>query len=373
MSITIETYINLALDAQENFLSYKKRSELQVSRWEFTDGKRYSPCPYWFERNQQPVGRVTEGQDETSYGKDENGLIWVSHQDSLINVVAYYEHLESRLIIRSYNDGKLVSIEDILYEKGRPIRYIEFNCRNGLTIENTICYEENYNYNNEALVTIKALTYQSNKLSVTVQYNLFYDLDGQLDRIIDQSGILIYIYLSQYQAEMLYEEVCRELPDAIKQVIKQIAQKTQTEKICYLNIYATGDPYTTADAIFHPALERIRIDQLNNGASLYSIWNVGNHPIRYQAGIDEKSILNKMVMLYLHWSLQDWDWHIRAYKIWFEAIMKCNQIDWSKLIYCTDDFIIVFDDGELDLPGGDLAKFVPTYKLDLLRTRALTK
>ena len=44
--------------------------------------------------------------------------------------------------------------------------------------------------------------------------------------------------------------------------------------------------------IFHPALDKIRQEQLNDVDGNNDIWNTGEHPVKYQESIENKDVID---------------------------------------------------------------------------------
>ena len=367
--IDIAYYLALCEDAQKNMDSYKSDAEAMVVKWEYAKYKRHDLTPYYFERNHESRGSISKHEEETAYGLDEKGEIWITKDDFFRESIGFYSRNERQLINRLYIRGKLDSIEEISFEAGVPIHYLKFIVRNGMTVEDAWYSEEWYEYENHNLVKIIQVQYWSQTIEAShQQYDMAYNEKGKLSQIKNKRNQTIYFNIPKTQLVALREEVKAELIHETHQVLQTIGEKAGAEKFCYIGIYLHDEPTGVCDPIFHPALERIRADQLNTNSKLDLIWNTGEHPVDHQETIQSKEVLEKYERLVQCWEVKD-GWWKEAKKLWYEITMELNQAGWSKYSFLTDDFVLFVDEERFKMK--DLAKSIPQEKLDMLRSRGL--
>ncbi|MDR6879639.1 hypothetical protein [Bacillus sp. 3255] len=361
-------YLALCEDAQKNIDLYRTEAESHVSKWEQTSKKRYDLTPYFYERKHEAPGRVSKKEEITAYGLDKDGEIWVTKCGYIRDSMGYYSRNEHQLINRLYRKGEIDSIEEVIFEDGLPIRYIQFIVRNGRTLESSWHFEEYYEYEDNRLARIKRDEYWSyGQGAREYQYYLSFNDNGKLSQIKDNKNKIIYLDISKSQVLTLREEIRTGLIDESQKILQTICKQAEKEKICYIGIYLHDEPEAVCDPIFHPALEKIRLEQLKQDIN-YDIWNTGEHPVNYQESIQNRGVIDKFERLVQYWGMKN-IWWKESKKLWYEVALELNREDWSKYSPLTEDFVIFVDEEGLELK--DLARSIPQEKLNLLRSNGL--
>jgi len=362
-------YLSLCEDAQKNIDLYMKEAENHVSKWEFTSNKRYDLTPYYFERKHESRGRVSKKEESTAYGLDINGEICVTKCDYIRESIGCYSRNERQLVNRLYREGEIDSIEELIFEDGLPTHYVQFIVRNGIALESSWHFEEYYEYENNRLARISRDEYWGyGQGSRHYQYYLTYNDKGKLSQIKDNKNKIIYLDISKSQVVTLREAVRIGLINESKKILQTICKKAGGERFCYIGIYLHDEPSGVYEPIFHPALERIRLEQLKEKNNLDYIWNTGEHPVNYQETIQDKEVIDKFERLVQYWEMKN-NWWKESKKLWYEVAMELNREDWSNYSPFTDDFVIFVDEEGLRLK--DLAKSIPYDKLNILRFKGL--
>ncbi|WP_058301178.1 hypothetical protein [Gorillibacterium timonense] len=362
-------YLSLCEDAQTNMDFYRSEAEKQVSNWEYASNKRYDVTPYFFERNHESRGRVSKKETSTAYGLDADGQIWVTKCDYLRDSIGCYSRNERQFVNRLYRNGEIDSIEEVVFEEGVPVRYIQFIVRNGRTLESSWHFEEYYEYKNNRLARIRRGEYGSHgRGGSQYQYELTYTDSGKLSQIKDDRNQIIYLDISKSQASALREEVRTGLLNESRKILQKIGKQAGEERFCFLGIYLHDEPFGVYDPIFHPALERIRLEQLKENSSLEYIWCTGEHPVTYQETIEDKGVRDQFERLVQYWEMKN-SWWKESKKLWQEVAMELNQEDWSDYSALTEDFVLYIEEEGMKVK--DLAKSIPQEKLNILRSQGL--
>jgi hypothetical protein len=360
-------YLLLCEDAQKEIDIYQEAAEKHVFKWEYTSGKRYDLTPYYFERNHTSRGRLSKKEERTAYGIDIDGKVWVTKCVDITDSIGSISHNEHQLIYRIYRQGKIDSIEEVIFDDGLPSQYVKFIVRNGRTLESAWHFEEYYEYEKQQLKRIIRDEYWCYEQR-HYEYFLSYNDSGKLSQIKDKKEKIVFLDISRSQAMTLREEVKIGLIKESIKVLKAICEKAGKEYICYLGIYLHDEPEAVCDPIFHPAIEKIRLEQMKVDNNFDSIWNTGEHPVDNQQTIQNKELIGKFKLLVDYWEMKN-NWWKEAKKLWYEVTQQLNREDWGKYPLLTDDFVFFVDEEGLDIKK--LAQSMPPEKIDLLRARGL--
>lgn len=363
-------YLALCEDTQANFDRYLEEASSQVKYWEYSDWKRYDLTPYWFERNLELRAPKTDSEAAVGYGFNDKGELCII-QSRNIQMIECISRSGNELINRRYREGKLDSIEQLTFQAAYPATYVEFIVRGGMSLEQSWHFEENYQYEGDLLKTANRYEYWSVEQQVRhYQCHLSYSEDGFLKEISDQNRKVIYRHFTEEEVMELREELRIRLISESAIVFEAIGKKIDHDRICFIGIYLHDEPDAIVDPIFHPALERIRLKQLEEGDDLWTIWNPGEHPVKYQESIQNEKLIERFRLLLQHWQVYA-NWWDEAKTFWHEVSQTLNQQNWSNRIPVTDDFVIFAEGSEFDVTKGDLAKNVPRDKLNVLKARGL--
>ncbi|MFE5322204.1 hypothetical protein ACFQ88_26360 [Paenibacillus sp. NPDC056579] len=371
-------YLSLCIDAQKNLEYYKTEAERKVIKWEYTSGKRYDITPFWFERNQEPVAKVRKQETSSKYGLDESGNVWVAAFDSSTDIIGYRSQDEQGIINRLYrSDGRLDSIQHMTIINGLPTHYVEFIVRMGSTLDTVWHYEEHYKYEDRMLNHISR-EYWSNlgprgrqyQVQYNYEFHISYDEDGSLSQIHDNHQKIIYVRMSKQKVIALREEVKTGLVEDAKDVFQEIHRKTGSERLCFVAIYLHQSSSYIYDPVYHPGLERIRTEQLEQKLTPDILWSSGEHPSDYQESIQNEELGRKLERLVQYWQMKN-NWWKEGKRLWYDVVQELNLQDWSGILPITDDFVIYVDEEALNVKKGDLAKSIPSNKVDVLYAKGL--
>lgn len=186
--------------------------------------------PFWFERNREPVAKVSKKESSSKYGTDESGTVWVAAFDKSTNVIGYRTEDEHGIMLRLYqNDGRLDSIQHMTIVDRLPTHFVEFIVRFGYTSDAAWHYEEHYQYEDRILNHIHGehwSNYGPRGRQFQVQYDykfhLTYDNGGLLSLVQDSRKNILYLRMSKSEALALREEVKIGLIEDSKDVFQQI-------------------------------------------------------------------------------------------------------------------------------------------------------
>ncbi|WP_166246449.1 hypothetical protein [Paenibacillus turpanensis] len=375
-----EYYFSLCKDAELNQEKYIEQAKSQSYRWEYTGWKRYDSTPFWFERNLEPRSPVMDCRASISYGfnkNDEICFIQSSQEECIVRT-------EERMINRRYSNGKVDSIEELIFDDGLPVKYVEFIVRNGLNPGQEWHFEEEYVYEGKKLVEIKRNEFwYAGNLVRTFEFQIEYDETGNMASI-KENGDVKYREVNVEQAKQIRDEVKKELIDESIRTITKIGDRIQTDQVCFIGIYLHGEPSGILDPIFHPGLQSIRDEQIEAGEDIWTIWNAGEHPVENQESLSDQKVKEKFQLLIQYWQMNsDWSdaplnpvlthktWWGESKALWQEVALELNKMNWDGILPVTKTFVIYADEESLDVPGGDLAKSVPGDKLRILESKGL--
>ena len=368
-----EHYMEICLDAKSNYEQYKKEAEELVVRWEYVSEKRYDLTPYWFERNHEKRGRILKKETDTFYGFDKDGKLRVTYCDELINGIGYTTYSDNQILTRLYRDGRIDSIKEITLEDDHPIRSVEFITRHNLDLNDAWYTVEEYIYEQERLVKVICPQYSERPLYFDRLYTyLEYDENGDLYKVLNANHRILYINIPKKEAVALRAEVKLELSAEMEIIVRDIRNKVQGKNVCFIAIYLHDEIDGIYDPVFHPGLEQVRLEQIEQEKDIYTIWASGEHPINYQVGLSNKELLEKLQKLTMYWAMRG-SWWIQGKKLWQEVAYTVNQQDHSENLSVTNDFIFFVDWERFDVKKGGLAKSVPEEKLEILRAGGLLK
>ncbi|OXM82521.1 hypothetical protein [Paenibacillus rigui] len=375
-----EYYFSLCKDAELNQEMYIEQAKSQKVRWEYAEWKRYDTTPFWFERNLEPRSPIKDSVASLAYGFNKNGEICFiqSRQEECI------DRNEERMINRRYSNGKVDSIEELIFIDGLPVKYVEFIVRNGMNPGQEWHFEEDYVYDDKKLVEIKRneFWYAGNSIR-TREIQIEYDETGNI-AWIKENGEMKYRNISDEHARQIRDEVKKELIDESIGTIKKIGAKLQDNQICFIGIYLHDEPFGVVDPIFHPGLQSIRDEQIEAEEDLWTIWNAGEHPVQNQEALSNDQLKEKFQMLMQYWQKNsDWSnepqnpvlihntWWGESKALWQEVAMELNKLNWDGVLPVTETFVIYADGEAFDVAGGDLSKSVPDDKLRILESKGL--
>lgn len=371
--IDVQYFFNLCIDAEQNYEIYKNAAVGRIDRKEYTINKRYDFEPFWFERNSQKRGSISKKESESYYGFDNRGRIIVSACDGMKDTHGYTEYDDSFILTRVYTNGKIDSIKEYKIEDDRPISCVEFIVRHGLIVEDSWYRFEEYIYENERLSCVHHPQF-SGKRGYESRVNTYfeYDASGALYKVLDNQQGLLYINISKPEAVHLREVVKKGLIAETVSLFDRIRQQLSGERLCFVAIYLHGEPNGLYDPIYHPGLEKIRMEQLEQNKGLHTFWNSGEHPGNYQVSINNSELLENLRKLINYWGFKS-NWWVQGKKFWHEVAYAINELDWSESIPITDDFIVYVDWEGLDVSKGGLLNSIPYHKLEILRQKGLLK
>lgn len=366
-------YVTLCEDAQQNKDYYQAEAEKKIIVWEYANGKRYDLTPHYFERNHERPARRTKmaNSNSTAYGLDGEGAVWVSKIDS-IQFSSYRSENDNQLLMRHYREGNLDSIEEVIFEDGRPVRYVNFIVRHGISVMQSWHFEEYYSYDeNNRTHTIKRDEYW-NVGNRHYQYSLFYGNKNELVQIKEISDDkTIYLKMSKFEAQDLRFRIRERIKEELHNEMLKILDKLMgdSEKVCFAAIYLHDDPTAVCDPIVQLGLESVRMEQLMEKSSLDILWYSGEHPTEYQFSNENHEVREMFRVLLQYWEAKD-IWWKESKKLWQEIALALNENDYSHLSAATDNFVCFVDEEAFEAKK-DLPKSVPAHRLALLREKGL--
>lgn len=361
-----EYYLKLSKEAQDNYKYYKEEAETSICRREYTVSKRYDISPYWYGRLSTVPGEITEEETDTYYEFDNHDRLRISACDELMDGYAYTVYEDNRIITRLYVHGVLDSIKEYLINDGFIKRCIEYSARN-----DKLQYED-YIYEGERLIQVYQPQYESNSgyFDHLVRTYFEYDEKGILSRVLDGTKGVIYVKMLAEEVALLREEVKKGLIVALIEIIGNVSRVLVDRSSCFLAIFLHDEAHAVYSPMFQPGLQNIRDEQVDNKKDYETIWNSGEHPVKYQQELTDQELIQKLRNLIMFWHNTD-DWWEEGMKLWQEVAYSLNETNWSDYSMLTEDFIVFVDREGLDVTNGELEKSIPLVKLELLRSKGL--
>ncbi|MCM3130609.1 MULTISPECIES: hypothetical protein [unclassified Paenibacillus] len=364
-----EYYLKLSKDAQKNYAFYKEEAEAAAVRREFTSNKRYDITPFWYGRESTVPGEVSEVETDIYYEFDSQNRPLISANDELIDGYTYSVYEENRITTRLYLTGELYSIKEYLIKDGFINRCVEYSPR-----FDKLQYED-YIYEGGNLVQVYQPVYENSPYySSLVRTYLEYDKKGELTRVLDGDKGVIFVRMSTDEAALLREEVKEELKLALIEVVDAVCKGLVDIRCCFLAIYLHDEAHGVYSPIFHPGLQHIRDEQIENNKDFWTIWASGEHPVNYQQEISDQELITKLRTLIMYWHNTD-TWWEEGMKLWHEVTYAINATVWSKYPLLSEllseDFVLFVDWEGLDVTKGELEKSIPLSKRKMLKSKGL--
>jgi|GEM_PF-6119607 len=357
-----EYYLRLSRDAQENYYFYKEKAESSTVRREYTTSKRYDVSPFWYGRQSTVPGEVTDVESNTYYEFDIQNRLLISACDELIDGYAYTVYEENRITTRLYVTGELDSVKEYLIQDGFISRCVEYFPR-----FDKLHYED-YIYEGGRLIQVYQPLVDPYYYSHLVRTYFEYDEEGDLIRVLDGNKGVIYIKLSDEEATLLYKEVKERLKIALVKVIETVCIDLVDRRCCFLAIYLHGEAPAVYSTIFHPGLQYIREEQIENKEDIEFIWSSGEHPVNYQQELTDQELVTMLRTLIMYWHNTD-NWWEESMALWQEVAYTVNETDWSDFPLLSEDFVLFVDWEGLDII--ELEKSIPGHKMEILGSKGL--
>lgn len=300
-----------------------------------------------------------------------------SHQEEC------FERSENRIINRRYSNGKVDSIEELIFIDRKPVKYVEFIVRSGMNPGQEWHFEEEYAYDEKKLTEIKRTEYwYAGKTMRNRLYQIHYDEQENLS-MIKEGGSIIYSYISAEQVGEIRNDVKRALLAESIETIKKIGSLVENELICFISIYLHDEPHGPIDPMFQAGLESVRNEQLNSGENIWALWDAVEHAGPEET-LSDTEVKERFKLLMQYWQIHsDWSdephsamlihktWWGESKVLWQEVSMELNKLDWKTIIPVIETFVIYIDEEALDVASGDLALSVPSNKLLILESKGL--
>ncbi|WDQ35128.1 hypothetical protein PTQ21_13205 [Paenibacillus marchantiae] len=368
--INNEYYVKLNQDAQEHYQFYKQQAEALVDRREYTTSKRYDISPYWYARQGEIPGDISDEETDTYYEFDEEGRIRILACDDLIDGYTYVTYADGVITTRTYVDGELDSVKEYLTQDGLVCRSVEY-----FTRFNKLEYED-YIYEGNRLVEVYQPQYENNDYFVHLLRTYFeYDEQGVLLRVLDGTQGVIYVLMSSEEVFVLRESVKKGLILALKEIVGALCEKQSNKTYCFLSIYLHDEVHTVYSPIFHPGWQEVREEQIEEKDEdedyYYRIWSSGEHPVNDQQELMDHDLIQKLRTLIMYWrSIGDW-WE-EGMSLWKEVAYDLNETtNWSAYSGLTENFVVFVEWKAMDVMNGDLQESIPSAKLEVLQSEGI--
>lgn len=365
----VAKYIEWCKDAQERYAYYKHEAESNVMRQEFAAYKRYDERPLWFEMEEKNRGRRSKKETNTKYGFDADGRVRICEETYNWKDEEFTSYSEHQIVTRCYRDGIIDSIRELILDDGAPVYSVEYIVRRGLDQEHWYqTYEYHYEDQRIARIT-KQFINQS--IHYNYPFTCEYDENGELYKVVYNDMHIRYFRLSRQEAVELHQELKQKLVTEVRQAVYQLKTVLPPEeKACFLAIYLHDEPGGLYGPFFHPGLQKVRNERIEQKETKHVFWMSGDHPVNYQESIQNKQVEEQLQSLIVYWSRNN-NWWEKGKKLWEEVAMEANRKAWPEDLPITDDFVVYVDREDLDVTRGGLNRCVPEDKRIFLRSRGL--
>ncbi|MBY0118000.1 hypothetical protein [Paenibacillus xylanexedens] len=366
-----EYYVKLSQEANENYTFYKEEAEASIHRREYTTSKRYDISLYWYDRQGEISGDISDEETDTYYEFDKDDRIRVSACDDLIDGYAYITYEENKMTTRTYVDGILDSIKEYLLQGELIHQSVEYFPRfDKLEVED-------YIYEGNNLVQIYQPQYENNAYFDHLLRTYFeYDEQGNLLRVLDGTKGVIYVRMPSEEVLVLREKVKEELIQALKEIVSDLCENQSGKEYCFMSIYLHDEVHTVYSPIFHPGLQEVREEQIEENDNdeeeyYYTLWNSGDHPMNDQQELTDQHLIQKLRTLIIYWR-SNGDWWEEGVSLWKEVAYALNEkTNWSDYPILTENFVVFVEWEAMDVMSGDLQESIPPAKLLSLQSDRL--
>ena len=364
-------YEKLNQDAIDNYLFYKQEAEAKVHRREYTTSKRYDIMPFWFEREGQILGELSNEETDTYYEFDDQGSLLILACDDLIDGYTYVTYKDDLITTRTYVEGTLDGVKEYWLQGEHIYRSVEY-----LSRFNKINVEE-YIYEGDLLVQVYQPQYENNEYYEHLVRTYFeYDGHGVLLRVLDGKQGVIYVRMADVEVQTLRETVKKELMLAVKQTIDTLCDSPSESSYCFLSIYLHDEVHAVYSPMFNPGWNEVREEQIEEKDEhdeyyYYGLWSSGDHPLNDQQELENHDLIQRLRTLIIYWRSRG-DWFEEGKRLWQEVAYELNvTTNWPEYSKLTDNFVVFVEWEAMDIMNGDLHASIPASKLELLQLEDL--
>lgn len=391
MKITLDAISALKqrwFEIYPQFAHFRDSLLAKIVRWEYANGARYDPRPFYFLRD-TAKGRLLR-RKLTPDTKEEN--VWVhgyDHEGQIVLIRSFRGTWEAIYIfadnyveiLRVQGQWNILRGISRLYSKdGFPSHYLDFAIRawptmfegsaeqiwqNSIDGEMSIAIEqEHYVYSGGQLTRIdltrwdNGFSYKRQEQQWETEYDLTYNAAGKVEQIdihILNTGYHYTKYRERQPSQTLTaltEQVKAHLVETIPRIIEQ-ASFSEPLYCLQLSYHETN----FFPPVLLPGLESARVSILSSSEKDYvpnlvwgAVWDFGAHEdesyARYPIGDEQtlRACAEAQRVLSARGYVAG---HQRAVKTLYQIATALNQVNWSAYAPVTDDFIVfAFNDRE---------------------------
>lgn len=173
--------------------------------------------------------------------------------------------------------------------------------------------------------------------------------------------------------EQLLDEMKQEILREIQNAVKEI-RLDESDEVCYISLLGTDLEPVLGLITLGIKSYRDKMIKEEHRQKLWYLWNSGEMPVKYQAGLDSVLPLfqdkqEKFVELI---GDNEWEDSWKACQnVRFEVAYQLNLFDWSEILPITTDFVVYSDWEAIDIENGDLERSIPKEKLLILKEYSL--
>lgn len=332
---------------QEYFQEYKEKYNIfkpiinNIIRFEFTDGKKYSNLPCYFERGFIRKGRDIEKENAIyTYGfDDKNKLIYIKCGNYKEEFLVYFD---DAIYLYSYDSD----IED---ENKKILGHIQISeldndglfCRTILVNKwGNVCLEKYY-YEFGRIVKIEnPIEFEYGTYNDILEIE--YDICGNIMQIVDEESWLangiVYKKVNYDEVEGLRKKVINKITEnIIADVINRYSNRN--DKICYISLEVHEEPHTVLSAMYSRIAFESERDKyiLENGIKYEkSICDYSNNSIIiYDKQLEIEC--NTLIHHYIRYN----DCYKECEKITNDIIAKLKDFQWQNYILISENFEVL--------------------------------
>ncbi|MBN1200584.1 MAG: hypothetical protein JXJ20_01890 [Anaerolineae bacterium] len=357
------------------YSALKSAAEAAVVRWEWTDGTRYSPLPFYFKRHPgraRPLKAPPASKSQrTEYGLDEQKRPRVrrlyNYQEKAFETFFCYDANPVEIVKFSPRPHIPLGVEQVYYEQDRVVWYAMFGlngyaplysrkARRGpdalldwLGYNGRLQTAECYRYDGERLATIDSYHERPGASPFRIEERFCYDEAGRLARIEGhyENGWTRTVYRRRVRGQSfksIREATTNKLVEA---VIERLRAEAITDTLCCIELaYRTVTNHFPPYIMLGPQGRRQALLDSGDPDARFWVFTPGMYDQSLWLEITDPATLQLCQQMEQEIQMgQRWE---TATDILRDVAAALTRHDWSGILDVTPDFVVFAIDHEMD-------------------------